>query len=481
MDWNILVQVSGIGFVFLLNFLGGLALVLPGRLDAAAARTVGLGRHVEALLILSLAATVYRGGIGNVPVYIDANGVVAFSLIGAVLPTILSLHFLVRAGLTRSALTIVGIAAVAVVSYYVSAPAEDLGIVATYPSFLLPSFVAAFAGTLIAPLSLRAIPIAYACGSLGALIGGDLVRFDWVVKTHKPIAGSFGGAEVFDLVFLAGLWGAAFAFLPLMRYWSHLRRPNSTWEGISRMARDGRPAEAVALAVRTVEANLAPWAAARGMEGRPQWEIRALSFAEPVLGPAEDALRVGAYLDPELARRLLVQLEALHRRLGRPLVPLAAPVGRRAWAGAVDLLPPLVLAIAASLIPTSAPVAARAYFALTAFIAGHVLYPLVAEWAFDGRTIGKALFGLRVRRTGGGAPSGWDCLVRNLGRLLDLPLLYLIAVAAPDYTGRQRLGDYFAEVVVVTDTATRMADTTRPAPTPMPASHTTEPIHRAPR
>jgi uncharacterized membrane protein/uncharacterized RDD family membrane protein YckC len=482
MSWDPLVQFSGVGVVFLLNLVGVLALVLPGRLDAAA-RLVGLGRHVEALIILSIASTIYFAGIGNVPVWIDENGVVAFSLIGAVLPTVLSIHFLARAGLLRGAVAVVGVAATSIVAYLVSRPVEDMGIISEYPYFLLPSLTAAVAGTLAAPFRLGAIPIAYACGSLGALIGGDLVRFQWVLETRKAVAGSFGGAEVFDLVFLAGLWGAAFAAVPLVGYWAALRRRDEPWETTARLLSQGRSHEALTYATRLVAEHLRAWAAARGLQAESGLVVRRASDAEPVFAQVEQAVRLGPALTPEVARPILERLEALHRRLRKPAPPLPAPPARRVAAALIDLLVPLLLTVAALAVAPRAPAAPTAFFALSTFLSMHILYPLLAEWATNGRTLGKGLMGLRVVRLDGRRLRGWDATVRNLGRLLDLPLFYLIAFAAPEENGRQRMGDYFAEVVVADAKASQRSTpvTTSATPMPTPAAQGTGPTAREPR
>src|SRR5919198_757692 len=79
------------------------------------------------------------------------------------------------------------------------------------------------------------------------------------------------------------------------------------------------------------------------------------------------------------------------------------------------------------------------------------LYFIVLEWMWNGQTIGKRVFGLRVIG-GDGAPAGFVAvLVRNLGRIIDfLPGFYglglLVIVLSPR---SQRLGDMAAGTYVV--------------------------------
>lgn len=94
--------------------------------------------------------------------------------------------------------------------------------------------------------------------------------------------------------------------------------------------------------------------------------------------------------------------------------------------------------------PTAAAVAGLALF--TAWFN----YFAVCEWRF-GQTIGKNALGLRVMPLDGGR-LGWNAAaIRNLARLVDLPLtligaLYFIVGDSPR---RQRLGDRAAKTIVV--------------------------------
>ncbi|MBN2713808.1 MAG: septum formation protein Maf [Planctomycetes bacterium] len=89
-----------------------------------------------------------------------------------------------------------------------------------------------------------------------------------------------------------------------------------------------------------------------------------------------------------------------------------------------------------------------------------VLYSWIAEAAF-GATIGKMIFGIRVRNAAGGKPSAMQCFLRNIARFIDFipvalgnfSLFYLVALLAVSVTRRrQRVGDIFAQTVVLRHT-----------------------------
>ena len=95
-------------------------------------------------------------------------------------------------------------------------------------------------------------------------------------------------------------------------------------------------------------------------------------------------------------------------------------------------------------------------------VAGFVYFFLL-EGLWDGYTVGKKLFGIKVVEEDGAQCSLSSAFVRNLLEIIDGLFYYLIgfiAMAASDK--RQRLGDRLAGTVVVRETPN---DTSRPEAT----------------
>jgi uncharacterized membrane protein len=80
----------------------------------------------------------------------------------------------------------------------------------------LPVFVPAIATAIVALLISRrhAAPLAYIGGSLGTLIGADLLNLDSLQGSGAPVA-SIGGAGTFDGIFLTGVLAVLIASLSL--------------------------------------------------------------------------------------------------------------------------------------------------------------------------------------------------------------------------------------------------------------------------
>jgi uncharacterized membrane protein len=139
-----------------------------------------------------------------VPSLVDWPGtIIAVNVGGAVIPTLLSLYLLAKNNLwLRGLVAIVGVAAVC---YALATPVKGVGIA-------VPILVPPLASVVIALLLSRqyTAPLAYVGGSLGTLIGADLLNLDKIQGLGAPVA-SIGGAGTFDGIFLSGILAVLFA------------------------------------------------------------------------------------------------------------------------------------------------------------------------------------------------------------------------------------------------------------------------------
>jgi uncharacterized membrane protein len=123
--------------------------------------------------------------------------IIAVNLGGAVVPTLVSLYLIVKHSAYFHA--IVGTMIVAGIVHWLAEPVAGIGI--AVPTFIPPLIAAATALL----LSRRAAAVlAYISGSLGTLIGADLLNLGKIQGLGAPIA-SIGGAGTFDGIFLTGI------------------------------------------------------------------------------------------------------------------------------------------------------------------------------------------------------------------------------------------------------------------------------------
>ncbi len=146
----------------------------------------------------------YYGMHYLVPQIVDAPEVIlAVNVGGALIPTLLSIYLLSKNRLWGKGL--IATVCIAAICHALAQPVRGLGIG-------LPIFVAPVAAALIsAIISWRdAAPLAYAGGSLGVLIGADLLNLDKLEGIGAPVL-SIGGAGTFDGIFVTGVMAVLLA------------------------------------------------------------------------------------------------------------------------------------------------------------------------------------------------------------------------------------------------------------------------------
>ncbi|HJJ47434.1 MAG TPA: DUF1614 domain-containing protein [Methanocorpusculum sp.] len=135
---------------------------------------------------------------------------------GALIPILISIYVLVMAAMGNISpdpwyvvKMLIACVLAAVVAYFAARPVQGIGVA-------LPFFVTPLATLLFALLlgwglgGLAMAGIAYFAGTVGTLIGGDLLHLRQVIGKNTPML-SIGGAGMFDGIFLTGVITALLA------------------------------------------------------------------------------------------------------------------------------------------------------------------------------------------------------------------------------------------------------------------------------
>lgn len=210
-------------------FVGFLIVLLEIRILGYAFETMGIERrYIVSILVLCLLGSYVNIPVAELPaeqivsdqivsffgmryvvprVETWPRTVIAVNVGGALIPLLLSLYLMRRNRLWGRGM--LAVAAVALVVHRVAQPIPGVGIA-------VPNFVPALAAVAAALLLSRdyAPPLAYVAGSLGTLIGADLLNLGKIRGLGAPVA-SIGGAGTFDGVFLAGILAVLLAGIPL--------------------------------------------------------------------------------------------------------------------------------------------------------------------------------------------------------------------------------------------------------------------------
>jgi len=141
--------------------------------------------------------------------------VLAVNVGGAVIPTLMSTYLVLRYQLWLKAT--IAVVAIAFVIHMMATPVQGVGIA-------VPVFGPVVVTAILAFLLSReyAAPLAYIGGSMGTLIGADLMNLDKIGNLGAPVA-SIGGAGTFDGIFLTGILAVLLAGL------ASPSRPREVW------------------------------------------------------------------------------------------------------------------------------------------------------------------------------------------------------------------------------------------------------------
>ena len=205
--------------LLLIVVLAALVFLVELRVLAYAYRKIGMRpRYVFAVMVLSLVGSHVNIPLYSVPVLrmsppkqvwnfgrahiVPPEGeqeatVVAINVGGALIPILISIYLAVRTKLYRR--MAFGVAIVAAIVHGLADIVPGVGIAVP---MLVPPLVAAGVGLLIA--FRRAPPVAYVAGSMGTLLGADLLNLGRIAELGAPVV-SIGGAGTFDGVFLTGI------------------------------------------------------------------------------------------------------------------------------------------------------------------------------------------------------------------------------------------------------------------------------------
>ncbi len=155
-------------------------------------------------LIIERTVVGYFGFKFRIPAYVrECESILAINLGGAIIPLLISMYLLFKTGVFFGALA--ATAVVTVVVHRLSRVIPSMGI--TVPA-LIPPLVAAILAVILVPEFSPAV--AYISGTMGTLIGADILNIGKIRGLNAPVA-SIGGAGTFDGIFFTGIMAVLLA------------------------------------------------------------------------------------------------------------------------------------------------------------------------------------------------------------------------------------------------------------------------------
>ncbi len=209
---SLLGQLLGYLLIVLLPIL---ALYMVYLIITKAFKDIGFS-SIEAVIIVFLCFLLGSGLIdayagisfSNIPLFRYQNSwIVGINLGGAVIPLLLSIYLSFKNTL-KPLKVLLGMGIIAAVTFLVTYPDPEKGIVSVFPFWLLPIICSSVVSIIFYwKEKNKAAPFAYVIGTLGVLLGADgfhLIRLlQYEVQTTRYAV--IGGAHVFDMVFITGI------------------------------------------------------------------------------------------------------------------------------------------------------------------------------------------------------------------------------------------------------------------------------------
>jgi uncharacterized membrane protein len=187
-----------------------------------------LGSYVNIPLAKLPAEHLYAGHVVTffgmryvIPLVVDSpQTIIAVNLGGAVIPFLLSVYLVLKNRMIGKSLLAVSI--VTILVHHLAHPVPGVGI--AEPTFVPPLVTA---GVVLLISRRQAAPLAYVAGSLGTLIGADLLNLGKIRGLGAPIA-SIGGAGTFDGIFLTAILAVLLASLFTPKHHAPSYRQNAS-------------------------------------------------------------------------------------------------------------------------------------------------------------------------------------------------------------------------------------------------------------
>lgn len=177
--------------ILLFSFVGSLINIPLFKMESNEGETIRIPYYLRGLL-----KHPPRPFLGYTQIYINMGG--------CLIPITVSIYILRFTDYDYSAIALATIL-MTLVSYVFSRPIKGIGI--GMPLFIAPLAAAIIAITIAPEYS---APVAYISGTLGVLIGADLLRLKDIKNMGSPVA-SIGGAGTFDGIFITGIVAALLA------------------------------------------------------------------------------------------------------------------------------------------------------------------------------------------------------------------------------------------------------------------------------
>jgi len=354
---------------------------------------ISIGKREIGLLLIG---SIFTASL-NMPLFIYKNYFLSINVGGALIPLVLS-FYLMKENKLGFMKVFIGISIVAIATYMVTVVTNE-GVVSYFPFYLFPSILAFLLSHLFYFSLPKAPAYSYGIATLGVIIGGDFSHLPQIFE--YPFRGAMGGAGLYDMVYIAGLLSFFLSFLLVKK------EKGGTKE-------------------------------------------KMLKEIEDYLFILNDAVLWEEYRKLELlnGRKFKKEARQLWKKIGWRMRECFPDGMERMLAFILDSI--IIISFAFILAIFKVFFSSFLLSFILSFAILQLLYFFFLEYFFNA-TLGKAYFGIEIRKENLKKADFMDAFTRNVLRFLDmLAFFYIISLILISISPKkQRIGDVITGTVVV--------------------------------
>lgn len=171
--------------------------------------------------IFTFPIIIFGYDISNIALIRYNNWILGINTGGAIIPMLLSIYLIYKRKISYKQVLIATIIVI-IITYFITRVEPTQGIVASFPYWLIPAVFACISSIIIFKKNFtKGAVLSYSSSTFGVLIGADFLHLPELLNNSPTKLGTIatiGGAVVFDLIFLTGIFAVLIYGVIMFKY-----------------------------------------------------------------------------------------------------------------------------------------------------------------------------------------------------------------------------------------------------------------------
>ncbi len=171
--------------------------------------------------IFTFPIIIFGYDISNIPLFKYNNWILGINTGGAIIPLLISFYLVYKRKISYKQVLIATII-VTIITFFITRVEPTQGVVASFPYWIIPAILACFTSIIIFNKNFaKGAVLSYSSSTFGVIIGADLLHLKELINNSPTKLGTMatiGGAVVFDLIFLTGIFAVLLYGIIMFKY-----------------------------------------------------------------------------------------------------------------------------------------------------------------------------------------------------------------------------------------------------------------------